>query len=77
MTDRRIKGQWYAEARIPAFWLVNLVDGMVEVYTEPKGGRSPSYRQRRNYSPGEKVPLVLGGKEIACLAVKNLCPVKA
>jgi Uma2 family endonuclease len=76
MADRRIKGVWYAEAKIPEFWLINLVDGRVEVYTQPKGGKAPVYRQRRNYTAGEEVPPVLGGRPIARLPVSNLCPVK-
>jgi hypothetical protein len=77
MTDRRIKGGWYAEAKIPEFWLVNLVDGLVEVYTQPRAGKSPVYRNRHDYRPGEQVPLVLNGQEVARLEVTALCPVKA
>lgn len=76
LTDRRTKGSWYAEARIPEFWLVNLVDGFVEVYTQPRAGKSPAYRQRRNLLPGDELPLVLGGREIARLAVSAFFPGK-
>ena len=75
LKDRRQKGLWYAEAKIPEFWLVNLVEGIVEVYTHPKGGKSPAYRDRRNFAAGEKVPLILSGREIALLAVTEFCPV--
>jgi Uma2 family endonuclease len=77
LKDRQQKGLWYAEAKVPEFWLVNLVAGIVEVYTQPRGGRTPAYRDRRNYTAGEKVPLLLDGREIARLAVTDLCPVKA
>ncbi|MFN4259724.1 MAG: Uma2 family endonuclease [Gemmataceae bacterium] len=75
LTDRRQKGVWYAEAKIPEFWLVNLVEQIVEVYTQPRGGKSPTFRQRRDFRREEEVPLVLGGEEVARLAVSNICPV--
>jgi hypothetical protein len=77
LTDRREKGLWYAEARISEFWLINLVDGLVEVYTEPRAGKVPTYRQRHDYRKRDKVPLVLAGHEIGRLAVSDLCPVTA
>lgn len=75
LTDRMQKGLWYAEAKVPEFWLVNLVEEQVEVYTAPKGGKSPGYRQRRDYRKSEKVPLVLDQNEIARIPVAQLCPV--
>jgi Uma2 family endonuclease len=77
LTDRKQKGLWYAEAKIPEFWLVNLVENQVEVYTVPKGGKAPAYRQRRDYRKSEKVPLILGGSEITRIPVSQLCPVTA
>lgn len=74
--DRKQKGLWYAEARIPEFWLVNLVEGRLEVYTQPKGGKAPAYRQRRDYALSQAVPLVLDGKKIAEIPVAQLCPVE-
>jgi Uma2 family endonuclease len=77
LQDRQQKGLLYAQARIPEFWLINLVETRVEVYTQPKGGKAPAYKQRQDYKSGAEVPLVLGGKEIGRLAVSALCPVKA
>jgi len=77
LTDRREKGLWYAEARIPEFWLINLVDQRVEVYTQPRAGKSPTYRQHRDYAMGEQVPFCLDGRQIARLPVAELCPVTA
>ena len=38
--DRGLKLRIYAKAGVPVYWIVNLVDGLVEVYTEPdEGGR--------------------------------------
>ncbi|MBL8800239.1 MAG: Uma2 family endonuclease [Planctomycetia bacterium] len=77
LLDRREKGKLYAEARIPEFWLINLVETQVEVYTQPKGGKSPAYKQRQDYQAGQEVPLILNGQEVGRLAVSSLCPVKA
>lgn len=35
--DRRVKGPLYAAAGIPEYWIVNLVDGLVEAHRDPKG----------------------------------------
>jgi Uma2 family endonuclease len=36
--DRTTKGQLYAECGVPEYWVVNLVDGLVEVHTETVRG---------------------------------------
>jgi len=36
--DRKVKGPLYAEAGIPEYWIVNVVEGVVEVHTEPLDG---------------------------------------
>lgn len=33
--DRRLKGSLYARAGVPEYWVINLVDGLAEVYTKP------------------------------------------
>jgi Uma2 family endonuclease len=35
--DRRLKASIYAAAGVPEYWIVNLIDNLVEVYTEPSG----------------------------------------
>lgn len=35
--DRQVKADLYAEAGIQEFWIVNLVDGAVEVHRDPAG----------------------------------------
>ena len=34
--DRRFKAELYARARLPEYWIVNLVDGALEVHREPQ-----------------------------------------
>jgi len=74
LTDRREKGALYAAAGIREFWLVNLVSRKLEVYTKPKAGKSAKYGHCREYKKNETVPLVLGGKTVAELAVSELIP---
>ena len=52
--DRGMKLAAYARDGIAVYWIVNLVDRQVEVYTRPvKAGR---YRSRKDYKPGQHVP---------------------
>ena len=34
--DRETKGPLYARAGLPEYWIVNLVDGALEVYRDPR-----------------------------------------
>lgn len=73
--DRRFKGPLYARALFPVYWIVNLPEGKVEVYTDPSGPtEQPEYRQRQDYGPEDAVPLVLDGQEVARIAVRELLP---
>jgi Uma2 family endonuclease len=72
--DRQDKGSIYAHARIPIYWIVNLNDRTVEVYTEPKSGKEPAYRRHADYGIDAKVPLVLEGEQVAQIAASDLLP---
>jgi hypothetical protein len=73
--DRGPKLRVYALAGIVCYWIINLVDRQIEVYTDPTGpDANPTYRQRRDYRPGDEVPLVLDGAEVARIAVAELLP---
>jgi Uma2 family endonuclease len=72
--DRNEKGRIYAHARITAYWIINLIDSQVEVYTEPKSGRSPAYRQRKDYGIEDSVPLVINGQNLGAIPVRELLP---
>ncbi len=74
LADRTDRARIYAQSRLPVYWIVNLVDRQVEVHTQPRAGKSPTYRQRNNYGLGARVPLVLGGREIGQIAVADLIP---
>jgi Uma2 family endonuclease len=71
--DRYEKGQVYASAGIVIYWIVNLADRCVEVYTDPSGPNpSPSFRQRRDYGVGDQVPLVIQGKTVSLIPVADM-----
>ena len=72
--DQGPKLTLYATARIPVYWIVNIPDRRVEVYTQPRGGKSPTYRTRTDYAPGETVPVVLAGQTVGTLPVSDLLP---
>lgn len=69
LEDRRWKGALYAQARIARYWIINLVNKRIEVYTSPRGG---TYREMKIFGLEESVPLVLNGRQLATLPVKEL-----
>lgn len=50
--DQTRKLEMYAVARIPEYWIVNLVAGVLEVYREPQGSR---FRTALRLGPDEAV----------------------
>lgn len=53
--DRGVKAALYAEAAIPEYWIVNLVDRVVEVRTEIVSG---TYARQSSYRAGESITLL-------------------
>jgi Uma2 family endonuclease len=73
--DRSYKARIYAAAAVPIYWIINLVDRQVEVYTDPTGPDTwPVYRVRQDYHVGDSVPLIVDGREIGRIAVQELLP---
>ena len=73
--DRDDKGRIYARAGIPCYWIVNLHDRQIEVYTSPSGAvPDPKFAQRVDYRPGDSVSLALGGTAQVQVAVQDLLP---
>lgn len=74
-TDREVKGRIYARERIAEYWIINLVDEHVEVYTQPSGpDASPAYPTRTDYPRGSAVPFALDGVPVSAIAVNDLLP---
>ena len=73
--DRGLKSRVYARAAIPAFWIVNLPEGWVEVQTDPTGpDESPGYRSCHIIDGTGLLPLVLDGREVARIAAADILP---
>jgi len=71
----------YAAEGFPIYWIVNIPKRRVEVYREPTGPSDrPGYQACRHFAPGERVPVVLDGREgrrdrrRRLPAVKASCP---
>jgi Uma2 family endonuclease len=53
--DREVKARLYAEAGVPEYWVVNLIDRVVERHLSPREGR---YADVRRISKPESIQLV-------------------
>lgn len=75
LRDQRDKARIYARGGIACYWIVNLDERRVEVHTQPSGPcDSPAYASVVNYLPGDAVPLVLDGTQVATIPVADLLP---
>ena len=55
-SDRSTKLRLYAEAGIREYWIVNLVDGVLEIYLNPtRSAKRVTYASRLKISPGQPV----------------------
>ena len=71
--DRSEKLSIYAHAGIPVYWIINLVDDQLEVYSDPDSGTG-TYQARVDYGHGQTVPVVVAGQVVAQIAVAELLP---
>jgi Uma2 family endonuclease len=73
--DRNWKKRIYARAGIPAYWIVNLVNRQIEVFTSPSGpAEQPNYGSRQIVGLDGELPVILDGREVGRLKVKDLLP---
>ena len=77
--DRTFKQRIYARSGIPIYWILNLRDRQLEVYTEPISDREnqePKYQQSQILAETELVNVTLkdetGDREFGQIAVKDL-----
>jgi Uma2 family endonuclease len=69
------KSRIYARAGIPVYWIVNVADGQVEVYTDPDTAADPpAYRTRTDYRSGAAVPITLDGNAVGTIPASELLP---
>ena len=74
-SDRSLKKRIYAEAGIPRYWIVNLVDRQVEVFSDPTGsGAEADYRRKEIFGVSDTIPFSVEGSAAAPIAAKDLLP---
>lgn len=61
----------YAQNGIPVYWIVNLVDHQVEVYTDPG---QDGYRKHLVFTAGQSVPVMIEDAEVGRIAVSDILP---
>ena len=73
--DRTVKKRIYARAGISIYWIVNLVEEQVEVYSQPLVEvEQPDYSQRLDFGRSAVIPIIIEGREIGAIAVDALLP---
>lgn len=76
--DRVIKGPMYARAGFPIYWLLNIPDRRVEIYTDPSGpDPAPAYRRREDFHTDQAITLALHGAMLGLIQVADLFPAPA
>ena len=72
--DRLDKGRIYARAGIPEYWILNIPDRQIEVYTQPNSAADiPHYSNRGVHPHGSTFTFQLDGQTIT-LAVADFLP---
>jgi Uma2 family endonuclease len=71
--DRTLATEVYGPARIPVYWIVNLVDRQVEVYTDPA---PTGYVATEVFPEGQSVPVVIDGQQLGQIAVSDILPTR-
>jgi Uma2 family endonuclease len=66
---------YYAESGITVYWIANIRERRIEVYSDPTGpGETPEYRTRLDHGWDDSVPLIVDGQVAARFAVRDLLP---
>ncbi len=69
--DRTSKGDIYAKSGIPEYWIVNVQERLIEVYSEPS---VVGYGKRNDYGRDQRIPVELDGKLIGTASVAEIFP---
>ncbi|BAZ39964.1 hypothetical protein NIES4101_59210 [Calothrix sp. NIES-4101] len=72
--DRNYKQRIYARAGIPIYWIVNLVERIIEIYTQPDNGEEAIYKQRQDYDLSMQIDVVIENYKFGSLNVRDLLP---
>jgi Uma2 family endonuclease len=70
VADRQ-QGNIYGRSGIPVYWIVNLADRQIEVYTDP----GPSgYATRHDFTSGQHISVVIDRPQVGQIAVDAILP---
>lgn len=71
--DRAETREGYARAGVPVYWIVDLVNGRVDVHgnLDPAAGH---YLDLASHRPGDAVPIVVDGREVGRVDAAELLP---
>jgi Uma2 family endonuclease len=69
--DRKMATEVYGPAGIPVYWIVNLIDRQVEVFTGPGPG---GYASCAVFRPGDAIPVEIAGRQLGAIAVDDILP---
>jgi Uma2 family endonuclease len=73
--DRNVMTRVYGGGEVALYWIVNLIEKQVEVYSRPSGPSEPiGYRLCEVYRPDREIPLVIAGTEVGPIRVADLLP---
>ncbi len=71
LDDDRAMADIYGAGGIPVYWIVNLVNGQVEVYSDPG---PDGYRTHEVLAPGHVLHVAVDGVELGEIAVADILP---
>ncbi|MEP0800089.1 Uma2 family endonuclease [Funiculus sociatus] len=74
LRERTSKQRLYARAGIPIYWIINLPEKQIEVYTEFIVAEESIYQRRQDYQLSDEVPVAIAGQIISRLSVLELLP---
>ena len=69
--DKGVKWFAYARGGILVYWVVNLIDQQIEVYSDPG---PEGYRTSQVFKRGQHVPVTIDESEVGRIAVAELLP---
>jgi Uma2 family endonuclease len=74
--DRTTKLRSYARAGIAVYWIINLIDRVIEVYSmpQPLATPEPMYGQKQTYDTAGEVPVIIEGATLGTLKVADVLP---
>jgi Uma2 family endonuclease len=70
-SDRTVMARIYAASGIPAYWILNIAEEKIEVYTNPA---AEHYQAHQDYRFGQDVPLVIEGTDVGPIPVTEVLP---